>query len=87
MPVICTTGPVLHNFLADGLGLRNLHLAERLLPLWCERGRQLEERWGQLAGVAISGRPCFLMPGPYAPSGEVDRGLNLIRNLASAIAG
>jgi TDG/mug DNA glycosylase family protein len=50
-------------------------------------GRRLEERWGQLAGVAISGRPCFLMPGPYAPSGEVDRGLNLIRNLASAIAG
>jgi double-stranded uracil-DNA glycosylase len=49
-------------------------------------GRPLEERWGQLEGVAISGRPCFLMPGPYAPSGEVDRGLNLIRNLASAIA-
>jgi hypothetical protein len=48
-------------------------------------GRQLDEKWGQLRGVALSGRPCFLMPGPYAPSEEVDEGLNLLRNLAAAL--
>ena len=26
-------------------------------------GRELEEPWGQLMGVAMAGRPCFLMPG------------------------
>ena len=40
------------------------------------------QRWGQLEGVALGGRPCFLMPGPYAPAEEVDEGLNLLRNLA-----
>ena len=50
-------------------------------------GRDLQERWGQLHGVALSGRPCFLMPGPYAAAEEVDEGLNLLRNLASALAG
>ena len=50
-------------------------------------GRPLDGRWGQLEGVALGGRPCFLMPGPYAPADEVDEGLNLIRNLASALAG
>jgi TDG/mug DNA glycosylase family protein len=50
-------------------------------------GRDLPERWGQLAGVAMGGRPCFLMPGPYAPTEEVDEGLNLLRNLAVALAG
>ena len=50
-------------------------------------GRELPERWGQLAGVAMGGRPCFLMPGPYAPTEEVDEGLNLLRNLAVALAG
>jgi TDG/mug DNA glycosylase family protein len=49
-------------------------------------GRELPERWGQLAGVALGGRPCFLMPGPYAPAEEVDEGLNLLRNLATALA-
>jgi len=48
-------------------------------------GRPLEERWGQLAGVAMAGRPCFLMPGPYAPTEEVDEGLNFLRNLAAAL--
>jgi TDG/mug DNA glycosylase family protein len=48
-------------------------------------GRKLEEKWGQLAGVALSGRPCFLMPGPYAPTEEVDEGLNLLRNLAASL--
>jgi TDG/mug DNA glycosylase family protein len=48
-------------------------------------GRPLAERWGQLAGVALSGRPCFLMPGPYAPREDVDEGLNFIRNLAAAL--
>ena len=49
-------------------------------------GREIPERWGQLAGVAMGGRPCFLMPGPYAPAEEVDEGLNLLRNLAAALA-
>jgi hypothetical protein len=35
--------------------------------------------------VALAGRPCFLMPGPYAPTEEVDEGLNFLRNLASAL--
>jgi hypothetical protein len=48
-------------------------------------GRQLEESWGQLSGVALAGRPCFLMPGPYAPVAEVDAGLNFLRNLAAAL--
>jgi double-stranded uracil-DNA glycosylase len=48
-------------------------------------GRRLEERWGKLDGVALSGRPCFVMPGPYAPAPEVAAGLNLLRNLLSAL--
>jgi len=48
-------------------------------------GRSLAEPWGQLVGVALSGRPCFLMPGPYSPSGEVAAGLNLIRNLGASL--
>jgi TDG/mug DNA glycosylase family protein len=48
-------------------------------------GRKLSEPWGQLGGVALSGRPCFLMPGPYAPTEEVDAGLNLIRNLGASL--
>jgi len=48
-------------------------------------GRQLEEAWGGLPGVALAGRPCFLMPGPYAPSEQVDEGLNFLRNLAVAL--
>jgi hypothetical protein len=48
-------------------------------------GRQLTEPWGQLVGVALGGRPCFLMPGPYAPTAQVDAGLNLLRNLAASL--
>jgi double-stranded uracil-DNA glycosylase len=48
-------------------------------------GRPLTESWGQLAGVALAGRPCFLMPGPYAPTEQVDEGLNFLRNLAAAL--
>jgi TDG/mug DNA glycosylase family protein len=48
-------------------------------------GRSLSEPWGQLEGVALAGRPCFLMPGPYAPVAEVDAGLNFLRNLAAAL--
>jgi TDG/mug DNA glycosylase family protein len=48
-------------------------------------GRPLEEPWGQLAGVALAGRPCFLMPGPYATTEQVDEGVNFLRNLASAL--
>jgi hypothetical protein len=48
-------------------------------------GRTLEQRWGQLPGVAMAGRPCFLMPGPYAPAKEVAAGLNFLRNLRAAL--
>ena len=48
-------------------------------------GRRLAEPWGHLEGVALAGRPCFLMPGPYAPTEEVDAGLNLIRNLGASL--
>jgi TDG/mug DNA glycosylase family protein len=48
-------------------------------------GRELDAAWGHLPGVALAGRPCFLMPGPYAPTEQVDEGLNFLRNLASAL--
>ena len=48
-------------------------------------GRTLEEPWGQLEGVALAGRPCFLMPGPYAAASEVTQGLNFLTNLAAAL--
>ena len=48
-------------------------------------GRALAEPWGQLVGVALAGRPCFLMPGPYAPTEQVDEGLNLLRNLVASL--
>jgi TDG/mug DNA glycosylase family protein len=48
-------------------------------------GRRLEAAWGQLVGVALAGRPCFLMPGPYAPRAEVDQGLNFVRNLQASL--
>ena len=48
-------------------------------------GRQLAEPWGQLTDMALAGRPCFLMPGPYAPVEDVDAGLNFLRNLAAAL--
>jgi TDG/mug DNA glycosylase family protein len=48
-------------------------------------GRALAEPWGQLPGIALAGRPCFLMPGPYAPVEQVDQGLNFLRNLAAAL--
>ena len=47
--------------------------------------RPLPEPWGQLDGVALSGRPCFLMPGPYAPREQVDPALNFIRNLGASL--
>ena len=48
-------------------------------------GRELSEPWGHVTGMALAGRPCFLMPGPYAPTEQVDEGLNFLRNLASAL--
>jgi hypothetical protein len=48
-------------------------------------GRALPESWGHLPEVALAGRPCFLMPGPYAPVEQVEEGLNFLRNLASAL--
>jgi TDG/mug DNA glycosylase family protein len=48
-------------------------------------GRPISQPWGHLVGVALAGRPCFLMPGPYAPAKEVREGLNLLRNLARSL--
>jgi TDG/mug DNA glycosylase family protein len=48
-------------------------------------GRRLDETWGHLSDVALAGRPCFLMPGPYAARSEVDEGLNFLRNLAASL--
>jgi TDG/mug DNA glycosylase family protein len=48
-------------------------------------GRRVPEAWGQVAGLALAGRPCFLMPGPYASAEEVAEGLNLLRNLLAAL--
>ena len=48
-------------------------------------GRPLAEPWGQLEGVALAGRPCFLMPRPYAPRAEVDAALNFLRNLGASL--
>ena len=48
-------------------------------------GRPLSEPWGTLKDVAIAGRPCILMPGPYATTEQVDEGVNLLRNVASAL--
>ena len=48
-------------------------------------GRPLAEPWGQLNGIALAGRPCFLMPGPYAPTESVDEGINFLRNLAASL--
>jgi TDG/mug DNA glycosylase family protein len=47
--------------------------------------RPVPEPWGQLDGVALSGRPCFLMPGPYAPREQVDLGLTYLRNLGASL--
>jgi TDG/mug DNA glycosylase family protein len=50
-------------------------------------GRRIAEPWGLVENLALAARPCFLMPGPYAPREDVDEGLNVIRNLRSAIDG
>ena len=48
-------------------------------------GRPLSEPGGQLIGVALGGRPCFLMPADDAEAESVDEGLNLLRNLVSSL--
>ncbi len=48
-------------------------------------GRRLPEPWGLLEGVALAGRPCFLMTPPYAPRWQVDEGVNFLRNLNAAL--
>jgi hypothetical protein len=50
-------------------------------------GRRIPEPWGHVEGMALAARPCFLMPGPYAAREDVTEGLNVIRNLQSAIGG
>ncbi len=48
-------------------------------------GRVLHERFGQLEDVALAGRPCFLMPGPYARREEVVQGVEFMRTLLAAL--
>ncbi|MEO8436901.1 MAG: uracil-DNA glycosylase family protein [Chloroflexota bacterium] len=48
-------------------------------------GRPLTEPWGHLPGVALAGRPCILLPGPYAPVESVDEGINFLRNVVSVL--
>jgi TDG/mug DNA glycosylase family protein len=48
-------------------------------------GRELTETWGQVEGMALAGRPCFLMPAAFADTAEVDVGLVFLRNLAAAL--
>jgi len=48
-------------------------------------GSALEPSWGNLPGIALGGRPCFLMPGPYAPIEQVDQGLNFLRNVSASL--
>lgn len=43
--------------------------------------RPIPERWGMLAGVALAGRPCLLMPGPYRPAAEVREAIEFFRSL------
>lgn len=48
-------------------------------------GRPLAETWGHIPGVALSGRPCFLMPAPDADPEILDEALNFLRNLAASL--
>jgi hypothetical protein len=48
-------------------------------------GRPLPEPWGHLAGMALAGRPCFLLPGPDADPEIVEEGINFLRNLAASL--
>ncbi len=48
-------------------------------------GRPLAERWGQVEELALAGRPCFLMPGPYAPAPDVEAGINILRSLLAVL--
>ena len=48
-------------------------------------GRPLREPWGHLSGVAMSGRPCFLLPGPDADDEQLDESANFLRNLAASL--
>lgn len=50
----------------------------------CAGGR-IAEAYGHIEDLAIAARPCFLAPGPYAPPEQVAEGLNILRNLLSAI--
>ena len=59
-------------------------------PSWLAPAKRLleaslPEPWGKLDEVALSGRPCFLMPGPYAPEPEVAAALNFLRNLGASL--
>ena len=48
-------------------------------------GRRLAEPWGVLNNVALAGRPCILLPGPYAERESVEEGINFLHNVLSAL--
>lgn len=48
-------------------------------------GRALPEPWGVIGAMALAGRPCILMPGPYATAEQVSEGVNLLRNLLASL--
>lgn len=48
-------------------------------------GRPVTERYGQLDGVALGGRPCFLMPALDATAEELETGLRVLRNLVASL--
>lgn len=48
-------------------------------------GRPLREPWGHLAGVALSGRPCVLLPGSDADREQLEESANFLRNLSASL--
>ena len=50
-------------------------------------GRPLDARWGRLAGVALAGRPCLLMPAADGADSETEAAIAFFRDLAGIIEG
>jgi G:T/U-mismatch repair DNA glycosylase len=50
-------------------------------------GRPLDAGWGRLAGVALAGRPCLLMPAADGADSETEAAIAFFRDLAGIIEG
>ena len=48
-------------------------------------GRPVTQHHGQLEGVALGGRPCFVMPDPSGTAEQTELGLRILRNLVSSL--